>query len=165
MTDRTTVHGLQVATELKTFIDEQVLPGTGVEPAAFRPVRLTPPADTRAVRRDCHRMGPEMLIDRMLLHAAVEAWRQSGWKEGGSVPQVLGTTSAGMMLGEAYFRQASIPPGSRRGQPSRVIHYQPQRQVLNLADAFGIEGCPTVIANACAMTVASCSRSASPARA
>lgn len=87
---------------------------------------------------------------RMLLHAAVEAWRQSGWKEGGSVPQVLGTTSAGMMLGEEYFRQASVPPGSRRGQPSRVIHYQPQRQVLDLADAFGIEGCPTVIANACA---------------
>lgn len=87
---------------------------------------------------------------RMLLHAAVEAWGQSGWKGGASIPQVLGTTSAGMMLGEAYFRQASVPPGSRRGQPSRVIHYQPQRQALDLADAFGIEGCPTVIANACA---------------
>ena len=31
MTARTTVHGLQVATELHRFIEEQVLPGTGVE--------------------------------------------------------------------------------------------------------------------------------------
>ena len=35
MTDRTTVHGLQVATELLRFVEEQVLPGTGIEPAAF----------------------------------------------------------------------------------------------------------------------------------
>jgi len=35
MTDRTTVHGLQVATELHRFIEEQVLPGTGVASAAF----------------------------------------------------------------------------------------------------------------------------------
>ncbi|MBL9175083.1 MAG: beta-ketoacyl-[acyl-carrier-protein] synthase family protein [Verrucomicrobiales bacterium] len=87
---------------------------------------------------------------RMLLHAAVEAWRQSGWQGGGVVPQVLGTTSAGMMFGEQFFQQASVPPGSRRGQASRVIHYQPQRQALDLADAFGIDGCPIVIANACA---------------
>ena len=35
MTDRTTVHGLQVATELHRFIEQQVLLGTGIEPAAF----------------------------------------------------------------------------------------------------------------------------------
>ncbi|MET1116176.1 MAG: malate synthase G [Comamonas sp.] len=35
MTDRTTVHGLQVANELHQFINDEVLPGTGVEPAAF----------------------------------------------------------------------------------------------------------------------------------
>ena len=35
MTARTTVHGLQVATELYRFIEDQVLPGTGVESAAF----------------------------------------------------------------------------------------------------------------------------------
>ncbi|MBV2215766.1 MAG: malate synthase G [Diaphorobacter sp.] len=35
MTARTQVHGLQVANELHAFINEQVLPGTGVEPAAF----------------------------------------------------------------------------------------------------------------------------------
>jgi malate synthase len=35
MTDRTTVHRLQVATNLHRFIEERVLPGTGVDPAAF----------------------------------------------------------------------------------------------------------------------------------
>lgn len=35
MTDRTTVHGLQVATNLFRFIEDQVLPGTGVGSADF----------------------------------------------------------------------------------------------------------------------------------
>ncbi len=35
MTDRTTVHGLQVANELHQFINGEVLPGTGVAPEAF----------------------------------------------------------------------------------------------------------------------------------
>ncbi len=35
MTTRTQVHGLQVATTLHSFINEQVLPGTGVGPEAF----------------------------------------------------------------------------------------------------------------------------------
>ena len=35
MTDRTTLHGLQVATSLFRFIEDQVLPGTGVNGAAF----------------------------------------------------------------------------------------------------------------------------------
>ncbi len=35
MTDRTTVHGLQVATPLLRFIDDQVLPGTGIDKAVF----------------------------------------------------------------------------------------------------------------------------------
>jgi malate synthase len=35
MTDRTTVHGLQVATNLHRFIEDQVLPGTGIDAATF----------------------------------------------------------------------------------------------------------------------------------
>ena len=35
MTDRTTLGRLQVATELQRFIDEEVLPGTGLDTAAF----------------------------------------------------------------------------------------------------------------------------------
>ena len=35
MTQRTAIHGLQVATELFDFINQQVLPGTGVSEATF----------------------------------------------------------------------------------------------------------------------------------
>ena len=92
-------------------------------------------------------------IDRagkLLLLAAHEAWHQSGWDPGENLPMVLGTTAGGMSLGETFYRQTLAAPYSRRKQPSRVIHYQPQRQALDLADAFGFSGPITIIANACA---------------
>ena len=61
---------------------------------------------------------------KLLLFAASEAWAQSGWAEGGQVPIVLGTTSGGMSLGEAYYRQAISRPADHRRQPVRVMHYQ-----------------------------------------
>ena len=87
---------------------------------------------------------------KLLLHAAHEAWQQSGWKPSEDLPVVLGTTSGGMSLGQDYYRQAIRAPCSRRRQPARVIHYQAQRQALDLADAFGFTGPITIIANACA---------------
>src|ERR1041385_6488379 len=41
---------------------------------------------------------------KLLLFAAHEAWRQSGWQPSENLPVVLGTTSGGMSLGEAYYR-------------------------------------------------------------
>ncbi len=35
MTDRTSIHGLQIATPLQRFVEEQVLPGTGIDAAVF----------------------------------------------------------------------------------------------------------------------------------
>jgi 3-oxoacyl-[acyl-carrier-protein] synthase II len=87
---------------------------------------------------------------KLLLHAAHEAWQQSGWKPAADLPVVLGTTSGGMSLGQDYYRQAIRAPDSQRRQPARVIHYQAQRQALDLADAFGFTGPITIIANACA---------------
>jgi 3-oxoacyl-[acyl-carrier-protein] synthase II len=55
-----------------------------------------------------------------------------------------------MSLGEDYYRQAVQKPHSDRKQPTRVLHYQAQRQGLDLADAFGFCGPVTIIANACA---------------
>lgn len=55
-----------------------------------------------------------------------------------------------MSLGEAYYRQALATPFCHRRQPSRVAHYQAQRQPLDLADAFGFRGPLVLIANACA---------------
>lgn len=88
---------------------------------------------------------------RMLLTAACEAWTAAGWSgRGEELPLILGTTSGGMALGEEFFRRASTDPAHRAGQATRVTHYQPQRQVLDLMDAFGFSGPSTVIANACA---------------
>jgi 3-oxoacyl-[acyl-carrier-protein] synthase II len=87
---------------------------------------------------------------KLLLLAAHEAWIQSGWQPSDRLPVVLGTTSGGMGLGEAYYRQSLNTPASHRRQPSRVMHYQAQTQALAMAAAFGFTGPVTIIANACA---------------
>src|SRR5207244_1403295 len=87
---------------------------------------------------------------RLLLLAAHEAWTQSGWAPSENLPLVLGTTSGGMNLGQALYRQAIGTSHSHQGQPTRVVEYQPQLQALTLAKAFGFSGQITIIANACA---------------
>jgi len=87
----------------------------------------------------------------MLIHAAAEALAQAGWdREADRYMDVaLGTSAGAMPLGEAFFRQAQ---GStqRRGQMSRVYHYQPQRQAAVLMDAFELQGPVSLVSNACA---------------
>jgi 3-oxoacyl-[acyl-carrier-protein] synthase II len=55
-----------------------------------------------------------------------------------------------MSLGETYFRQSTTAPENHLHQAERVIHYQAQRQGLDLADAFGFTGPVIMIVNACA---------------
>jgi len=67
MTDRTTVHGLQVATPLYRFIEDQVLPGTGVESAAF----------WRGFDALVHELAPKnaaLLAERDRLQGELDAW-------------------------------------------------------------------------------------------
>ena len=59
MTARTTVHGLQVATELFRFVEDQVLPGTGVDSAAFW-------AGFDAIVRDLAPKNAALLLERAL---------------------------------------------------------------------------------------------------
>jgi 3-oxoacyl-[acyl-carrier-protein] synthase II len=87
---------------------------------------------------------------KLLVLAALEAWKQSGWEPCENLPLVLGTTSGGMTLGETYYRQAIHTPGSDCGQATRVQNYQAQRQALDVVDALGFSGPITIIANACA---------------
>ena len=111
-------------------------------PAALPQTRLT----EKSIRR-LDRAG------RLLLHAAHEAWSQAGWDSAGpqsGMPLVLGTTSGGMSLGESYLRRALQQPRAHREQATRVVHYQAQRQGLDLCDAFGFQGPIIIIANACA---------------
>ncbi|HZL77548.1 MAG TPA: beta-ketoacyl-[acyl-carrier-protein] synthase family protein, partial [Candidatus Limnocylindrales bacterium] len=86
----------------------------------------------------------------MLLLAAQEAWQQAGWESAENLPLVLGTTAGGMLLGEAYYRQAVQQPQRQRQQATRAIHYQPQVQAQMVLDAFGFSGPITIISNACA---------------
>jgi 3-oxoacyl-[acyl-carrier-protein] synthase II len=88
--------------------------------------------------------------NHLLYHAAREAWTQAGWEAGGPVSMVLGTTSAGMARGEEYFRQAVGQPQDFRAQAGRGLHYQAQRQALNVQRALGFYGPTVFIANACA---------------
>ena len=108
-------------------------------PDELPPTRLNP----REVRR----------MDRaakLLLLAAFEAWQQCQWKPSDDLPLVLGTTSGGMSLGEALYRQAIRLPLSNKRQLTRAVHYQAQRQALDVAEAFGFHGPINIIANACA---------------
>jgi 3-oxoacyl-[acyl-carrier-protein] synthase II len=95
----------------------------------------------------------ESRLDRaaqFLLIAADQAWQQAGWTPSENLPVVLGTTSGGMSMGEAYFRQAIYEPHRHRRQPTRAIQYVAQSQALTLCKAFGFSGPLTIIGNACA---------------
>jgi 3-oxoacyl-[acyl-carrier-protein] synthase II len=97
--------------------------------------------------------GQMSRLDRagaMLMLAAQEAWRQAQWQSVDDLPLIFGTTAGGMVLGEAYFRQATQFPSRHHRQASRVVYYQPQAQARMVLDALGSDGSITIISNACA---------------
>ena len=102
---------------------------------------------TKLNRRQLERLDR---AGKMLVLAAQEAWRQAGWESAENLPLVLGTTAGGMLLGEAYYRQALHQPSQQRQQATRAIHYQPQVQARMVLDALGFSGPITIISNACA---------------
>ena len=70
MTDRTTLGRLQVATELQRFIDEEVLPGTGLDTAAF----------WSGVDTLVHELAPrnrELLAERDRLQVELDNWHSA----------------------------------------------------------------------------------------
>ncbi|WP_278388301.1 malate synthase G [Pseudomonas oryzihabitans] len=70
MTDRTTLGRLQVATELQRFIDEEVLPGTGLDTAAF----------WSGVDQLVHELAPrnrELLAERDRLQVELDNWHSA----------------------------------------------------------------------------------------
>lgn len=131
---------------------------------AFRPVQLFDVSRQRvkvAAEVDLPKSFPQTLLNRrqldrldragkMLVLAAQEAWSQAGWEAAENLPLVLGTTAGGMLLGEAYYRQALHQPSQQRQQATRAIHYQPQVQARMVLDALGFSGPITIISNACA---------------
>jgi 3-oxoacyl-[acyl-carrier-protein] synthase II len=131
--------------------------------AAFRPVTLFDASRHRAkwaaevdlpdlsfTRLNPRRMQRLDRACKQLLWAAQQAWNQADWMSPQAIPVVLGTTSGGMRSGEVFYRQTVSTPGMCRHQPARVQQYQCQAQALELAEALGIHGPLTLIANACA---------------
>jgi malate synthase len=70
MTDRTPVHRLQVATELHRFIEDRVLPGTGVSNAKFW-------KGFDALVADLAPKNIALLAERDRLQAELDAWHQA----------------------------------------------------------------------------------------
>lgn len=70
MTDRTQAHSLQVATELHRFINEQVLPGTGVAPEAFW-------KGFDAIVNDLAPRNAALLAERDRLQTELDTWHKA----------------------------------------------------------------------------------------
>jgi len=70
MTDRTTVHGLQVANELHQFINDQVLPGTGVATEKFW-------QGFDALVSDLAPRNAALLAERDRLQTELDTWHKS----------------------------------------------------------------------------------------
>ncbi|MEO5772120.1 MAG: malate synthase G [Burkholderiaceae bacterium] len=67
MTDRTSLHGLQVANELQRFIDDEVLPGTGIAPDAFW-------LGFGALVRELAPQNAALLVERERLQTELDGW-------------------------------------------------------------------------------------------
>lgn len=70
MTDRTQVHGLQVATELYNFVNTQVLPGTGVDQEAYW-------KGFDAIVADLAPKNAALLAERDRLQAELDTWHKA----------------------------------------------------------------------------------------
>ena len=70
MTERTTRHRLQVATELYRFIEDQVLPGTGVDSSLFW-------AGFDAIVGDLAPKNIALLAERDRLQTELDTWHKA----------------------------------------------------------------------------------------
>jgi malate synthase len=69
MTARTSVHGLQVATSLHRFIEDKVLPGTGVDSAFWK--------GFDAIVADLAPKNAALLAERDRLQTELDAWHKA----------------------------------------------------------------------------------------
>ncbi|MDB5750931.1 MAG: glcB [Ramlibacter sp.] len=133
MTSRTTVHGLDVDSALKRFLDEQVLPGTGVDAGVFW-------QGFDAIVRDLAPKNAALLAERDRLQAELDGWHQAhpgpiadmpayrAFLEqiGYLVPPAKGTKASTERVDDELARQAG---------PQLVVPILNARYALNAANA------------------------------
>ncbi len=133
MTQRISLHGLQVARELHDFVNEQVLPGTGVEPGAFW-------AGFGAIVADLAPKNAALLAERDRLQAELDTWHKAhpgpiadmaGYRKfletiGYLVPQPAGAQATTTGVDAELAQQAG---------PQLVVPILNARYALNAANA------------------------------
>ena len=133
MSDRTTVHGLQVANELHRFIEDRVLPATGIDSAAFwkgfdaivadlapKNASLLAERDRLQVELDTwHKLNPGPIADMPAYRAHLE-------KIGYLLPQPAGV--------QATTANVDAEPAQQAG-PELVVPILNARYALNAANA------------------------------
>jgi 3-oxoacyl-[acyl-carrier-protein] synthase II len=88
---------------------------------------------------------------RLALLAAAEALAEAqiwGSSLKNFIPLCISTTGGAMEWGESFLQ--GILQGDRRHLLSQVARYQPQQQVLDLQQTFGLRGPVMLVGNACA---------------
>ena len=133
MSDRTTVHGLQVANELHRFIEDRVLPATGIDSAAFwkgfdaivadlapKNASLLAERDRLQVELDTwHKLNPGPIADMPAYRAHLE-------KIGYLLPQPAGVQATTANVDAELAQQAG---------PQLVVPILNARYALNAANA------------------------------
>jgi malate synthase len=133
MTDRSTVHGLHVATPLLRFIDERVLPGTGIAPESFW-------QGFGALVRDLAPKNAALLADRDRLQSQLDAWHAAN-------PGPIRKTAAYRAFLKKIGYLVPVPPNvkvttknvdaelARQAGPQLVVPITNARYALNAANA------------------------------
>ncbi len=133
MTARISVHGIQVASVLKTFIDDQVLPGTGVDAAAFW-------SGFAALVHDLAPKNAALLAERDRLQAELDAWHH---KHPGPIKKMARYRAFLQKIGYLVPEPAAVKATTnnvdaelaRQAGPQLVVPITNARYALNAANA------------------------------
>ena len=106
MTARTTIHGLQVATDLFRFIEDEVLPGTGIDSARFW-------AGFDQIVSDLAPKNAALLAERDRIQLAMDAWHQAH-------PGPIADMAAYRAHLESIGYLVPVPADGRRGEAGKT---------------------------------------------
>ncbi|RYF65865.1 MAG: malate synthase G, partial [Comamonadaceae bacterium] len=133
MNDRTPIHGLQVATELHRFIEQQVLPATGIDSAAFW-------KGFDAIVADLAPKNAALLAERDRIQSEMDAWHKANPGPIGDMPAYRAfLEKIGYLLpvpkgAQATTTQVDAELAQQAG-PQLVVPILNARYALNAANA------------------------------